>query len=1419
MLSILPANTQTAFAAPDPNVIEVSTPADLAVVRDRVNSGADTYVNKTVKLMNDIDLSSDPTTENWVPIGRVTPNATPGYWDVDRTNGIFAGVFDGQGHIISGLYMDETMPHNYYSFFVQHATTATLKNFVLRGEIKVDPQANGNRVSAAAISYYGGSGGGVVENVGAEVDIDLTGRASSSDPITANGDGYGNTSSLVAGITLGSNTSSYSTTRIVRCYNKGNLASWGGGGSGSSASAGSGGIVGNNRMVTVVECYNLGTIEYYSGTNTGGIAGVCTNSAGGTGIYNSYNAGQILCHDAAVNGSTTQLSTFAIRGGVSRGSTLTANNASIFYLDTSADLGDALSSSTKNIIPVMDAELQGTAQLALTDADNGVTDGNYTVIERLNSVNAGNTAGGGGAYREGNTYPVFTWEKEIASQPVITTQPVSGWSYQGAGGAVAATPLSVSASTPPGALKPFTATGGGYISKVEWFSNTTNSTSGGSSVQSNSSYTSSDTTVTSTYAPPIATLGETFYYVEITLSYNDGAPQTSVATTTPVSYRVVDVANTPDEPVFVEGNNPANQVVLQHSADVVLSAEATSPNEGGSAQGTITYQWYQNTVEDYAGATTLGGEKAASYTVPTAALGTFYYFCKVTNTTEGVMTNTINSRIAAVRVHGVEIRTAEDLYNLQQTVNAADDAQRNSYLDYTIELLEDIDLSVFDLTEQWTPIGINTARPFRGSLYGYGHTISGLDLSQYEGPYGGLFGVVGNGALIRDLVVKGSISSNGVYSALGGVVGLIDDASTNPDTKAKVDSVGSEVDVSSLISANVAVGGIIGKIYSTGAYTVMLENSYHKGVVAGLFQVGGLVGYASNNAGGSGYSSYLVRNCYNQGSVAHTGGKATGAAVGGAFGFTNAPTQNTYSSSSVTALNSAVALGALVGSVLPLNGTIPYLTSYGPGASASNLYFLDGAAADNKDALITSSSALYATVKTDTELKDAVFVTALNGAGSAFKAQADGYPQLVWEGLAATSVDTGALEDALDACASVQSSVGVSVQISVDGSEVDPAFMWVTQADYDALIAALITASEVLADPTLTQAQANAAVAHLNTALAAFEAAKQPGSLEIYVPPVYPVDESWPRLAGANRYEAMASIVREGWSTTDTVIISTGDNFPDALSASALAGSIGSGVPVILTEGARLSTDAKALIQDLGAHTAIVVGGPASVSDSAYAEIAALVPTTSRIFGADRYLGALEIYKAGTNWGSTAIIASGAGFADALSISPYAFAERAPIFLADPASGLSSEVVAAISAGNFSRIVIVGGEASVPSLVKVQLGYPRQDSSLFVRLGGATRYDASANIAVWSVANSASLGFHNLGVATGTNYPDALVGGPALAKGGGVLLLTEASDAGRAVIDTVIAPHKEEIGKGYFLGGTASVPQSLADLFPNAAQG
>ena len=281
------------------------------------------------------------------------------------------------------------------------------------------------------------------------------------------------------------------------------------------------------------------------------------------------------------------------------------------------------------------------------------------------------------------------------------------------------------------------------------------------------------------------------------------------------------------------------------------------------------------------------------------------------------------------------------------------------------------------------------------------------------------------------------------------------------------------------------------------------------------------------------------------------------------------------------------------------------------------------------------------------------------------------------------------------------------------------------------------------------------------------------------------------RLSGATRYDTMERIVGAG----GTVIVASGGNYPDALAASGLAGVLDA--PIVLTDGNTLSVQASARLTSLAPSRIIVAGGRAAVSDGVVAALRGICPDVERVAGETRVDTSLELYRKGSGWGSTAILATSGNFADALSVSSYAYAAKAPVFLVDPGTGLTRAQKAAL--GTFGQVLVVGGENAVPS--RHVAGLPG-----VTRLSGATRYETSERIAEWTTGHG--LGMDGVVYATGANFPDALAAGPLAGRAGAVTLLV--ADAHSPAV-SFSADYRGKVDRAYVVGGENAVSRATAD--------
>ncbi|MDG8483814.1 cell wall-binding repeat-containing protein, partial [Streptococcus pneumoniae] len=111
--------------------------------------------------------------------------------------------------------------------------------------------------------------------------------------------------------------------------------------------------------------------------------------------------------------------------------------------------------------------------------------------------------------------------------------------------------------------------------------------------------------------------------------------------------------------------------------------------------------------------------------------------------------------------------------------------------------------------------------------------------------------------------------------------------------------------------------------------------------------------------------------------------------------------------------------------------------------------------------------------------------------------------------------------------------------------------------------------------------------------------------------------------------------------------------------------------PVLFTNSSSLSTDTKKGLQGLKTKNVTVLGGTKSVSSKVTTQLKSMGISVKRISGKNRYDLAANIAKQMKS-SSTAVVANGFAYADAVAIAPYAAKQGYPILLTND-KGLRSE--------------------------------------------------------------------------------------------------------------------------------------------------
>lgn len=181
-------------------------------------------------------------------------------------------------------------------------------------------------------------------------------------------------------------------------------------------------------------------------------------------------------------------------------------------------------------------------------------------------------------------------------------------------------------------------------------------------------------------------------------------------------------------------------------------------------------------------------------------------------------------------------------------------------------------------------------------------------------------------------------------------------------------------------------------------------------------------------------------------------------------------------------------------------------------------------------------------------------------------------------------------------------------------------------------------------------------------------------------------------LSGSNIYSTAVEVSKASYSNTNTVILETGTNFPDALSAAPLA--IQEKAPILLIEPDSIPKSTWDEIKRLNATKVIIIGG--EVSTSVVTTLKSLGISVERINGSSIFGTAVETAKRvreKSGITNKVVLAKGYYFADALSIASYASQQDNPISLTDEKAGITNKIL--LEHGNgFADTLSIGSYAS-----------------------------------------------------------------------------------------------------------------------------
>ncbi|MCS5732694.1 glycosyl hydrolase family 8 [Herbiconiux daphne] len=251
-------------------------------------------------------------------------------------------------------------------------------------------------------------------------------------------------------------------------------------------------------------------------------------------------------------------------------------------------------------------------------------------------------------------------------------------------------------------------------------------------------------------------------------------------------------------------------------------------------------------------------------------------------------------------------------------------------------------------------------------------------------------------------------------------------------------------------------------------------------------------------------------------------------------------------------------------------------------------------------------------------------------------------------------------------------------------------------------------------------------------------------------------------IGGADRYAVSAGVSAQTFvPDRETVYIASGEVFPDALSASAAAGTVGS--PVLLVARDSIPAVIDVELRRLDPLNIVLLGGANTISAGVEAALAGYIDpggSVQRVGGADRYaVSAALSVKTFPGGAAVAYVASGQVFPDALAGAAAAGGQKAPVLLVSKDS-VPDSVAAELDRLNPSRVVLLGGTATVSDSTKNSIASAAGVSTV-QRIAGADRFAVAAAI---STATFPAAATRTVYVASGAVFPDALSASAAAAK-------------------------------------------------------
>lgn len=184
------------------------------------------------------------------------------------------------------------------------------------------------------------------------------------------------------------------------------------------------------------------------------------------------------------------------------------------------------------------------------------------------------------------------------------------------------------------------------------------------------------------------------------------------------------------------------------------------------------------------------------------------------------------------------------------------------------------------------------------------------------------------------------------------------------------------------------------------------------------------------------------------------------------------------------------------------------------------------------------------------------------------------------------------------------------------------------------------------------------------------------------------------RIGGDDRYETAVLLSRDAFpNTVPVAYVATGEDYADAVSGGPASGL--DGAPILLVRRDSIPSSTIAELRRLAPRRIVVLGLTDAVSAAVEASLAPYAPLVERIGGATRYDTSAALSASKYDPGVEVVfLATGTGFADALSAVPPATITGGPVLLTRP-SCVPQSVLTELRRLRAGRLVVLGGESAL----------------------------------------------------------------------------------------------------------------------------